>query len=61
MSKHFDSMQMTTELDPCANGRSYPVYITHTKPAEIAPLSQPKADGSAIAIHWLSAGQVFDM
>jgi hypothetical protein len=54
-------MQMTTELDPCANGRSYPVYITHTKPAEIAPLSQPKADGSAIAIHWLSAGQVFDM
>jgi hypothetical protein len=29
--------------------------------AEIAPLSQPNPDGSALAIHWLSAGQVFEV
>jgi ribonuclease BN (tRNA processing enzyme) len=68
VSKHLAPVHLSTELDRRAQGRSYPIYITHTKPAEtgrimaeIAPLSQPKPDGSALAIHWLSAGQVFEV
>ena len=68
VSKHLAPVHLSTELDRRAQGRSYPIYITHTKPAEtgrimaeIAPLSQPQPDGSVLAIHWLSAGQVFEV
>ncbi len=68
LSQHLAPVHLATELERRAPGKAYPIYITHTKPAEtgrimaeIAPLSRPKADGSALAIHWLSAGQVFDV
>lgn len=68
VSKHLAPVHLATELQRRASGRSYPIYITHTKPAEtgrimaeIAPLSQPQANGSVLAIHWLSAGQVFEV
>ena len=68
VSKHLAPVHLATELQRRAPGQRYPIYITHTKPAEtgrimaeIAPLSQPQPDGSVLAIHWLSAGQVFEV
>ena len=69
-SLHLAPQMLAEELDQIEPGRCYPIYITHTKPAEtglimeeirrfdIAPRrsEQPRHD-----IRWLSAGQTFDL
>ncbi|PIF92561.1 ribonuclease BN (tRNA processing enzyme) [Acidovorax sp. 62] len=63
-SLHLSPTSLAAELAQGAAGASYPIYITHTKPSETDLILQEinqmgltaKAD-----IHWLQAGQVFDV
>jgi len=61
---------LADELDCIAPGATYPIYITHTKPAEtelimaeIQFFDQTLANGSHVAhdIRWLRAGQEFEL
>ncbi|MDP3797575.1 MAG: 3',5'-cyclic-nucleotide phosphodiesterase [Polaromonas sp.] len=69
-SLHLAPHALASELDCIASGKSYPIYITHTKPAEtelimaeIQRLDQtrPLARHIAHDIRWLRAGQEFDL
>ena len=69
-SLHLAPQMLAEELEHIGADRRYPIYITHTKPAEtglimeeirrfdVAPRQQgaPRHD-----IRWLSAGQTFDL
>ena len=69
-SLHLSPQALASELDCIAPGTSYPIYITHTKPAEtelimteIARFEQarPVTDQTAHDIRWLRAGQEFEI
>ena len=69
-SRHLCPQSLAAELACIEHGRKYPIYITHTKPAEtqrimaeiqhLAPISLTAA-GTAHDIRWLSAGQEFEL
>ena len=68
-SLHLCPESLVAELGCIASGKNYPIYITHTKPAETqrimdeiqqqVPVS-PAATRAVNAIQWLSAGQEFE-
>ena len=67
-SQHLSPAVLAQELDLIAPGRQYPIYITHTKPAEtelimseIQALDQQRPSGRQRIhdIRWLQAGQEF--
>ena len=69
-SLHLSPNVLANELDCIAKGRNYPIYITHTKPAEtelimaeIQGLDQTQPLGPNVThdIRWLWAGQEFDL
>jgi ribonuclease BN (tRNA processing enzyme) len=73
LSLHLSPDVLASELDSIAPGTNYPIYITHTKPAEtklimaeIQAFDATRASGSfAVSvlrdIRWLQAGQVFEL
>lgn len=70
LSLHLSPHALATELDSIDAGRNYPIYITHTKPAEtelimaeIRRFDQPSPISTHVThdIRWLRAGQVFDL
>lgn len=69
-SRHLSPDVLASELDCIAVGKKFPIYITHTKPAEtelimseIQKLELKRSGGSRIAhdIRWLKAGQEFEL
>lgn len=69
-SQHLCPNSLAAELACIAPGRNYPIYITHTKPAEtqrimaeIARLEQIGLPDSGVThdIRWLRAGQEFEL
>ena len=70
LSLHLSPHVLATELDCIDVGKKYPIYITHTKPAEtelimaeIQRFDQTSPLGANMIhdIRWLRAGQVFDL
>ena len=70
LSLHLSPMVLANELDFILRDKKYPIYITHTKPAEtdLIMAEIQKFDETAITgpnvthdIRWLRAGQVFDL
>ena len=70
LAKHLSPEVLADELDQIDCTRRYPIYITHTKPAEtetimreIAQFDQVRPPRSEVAhdIRWLSAGHVFEL
>lgn len=69
-SLHLSPHALAEELDCIDPGKSFPIYITHTKPAEtelimseIQKFDQTQAPGPNVVhdIRWLRAGQEFDI
>jgi ribonuclease BN (tRNA processing enzyme) len=69
-SQHLSPGVLATELDHIATGQHYPIYITHTKPAETGLIMQeiqrfdetPNREADVRHdIRWLSAGQTFEL
>ena len=69
-SQHLSPNALADELARLAPGKNYPIYITHTKPAEtelimaeIQRLEQTGASGRKLThdIRWLRAGQEFEL
>lgn len=69
-SLHLSPVVLAQELDSIAQGSHYPIYITHTKPAEtdlimaeIQRFDQTQPFGPDVThdIRWLRAGQEFDI
>lgn len=69
-SLHLSPHVLADELDCIAPGAGYPIYITHTKPAEtelimaeIQCFDQTLANGPHVThdIRWLRAGQEFEL
>jgi ribonuclease BN (tRNA processing enzyme) len=69
-SLHLSPQALASELDCIAPGTSYPIYITHTKPAETELImaeidrfeqARPVSDKAAHDIRWLRAGQEFEI
>ena len=69
-SLHLSPNALAGELHCIDQGKSFPIYITHTKPAEtelimseIRKLDQTQPRGCNVAhdIRWLHAGQEFDL
>ncbi len=69
-SLHLSPSALANELDCIAKGSSFPIYITHTKPAETALImaeirhfdqTQPFGPNVTHDIRWLSAGQEFEI
>lgn len=69
-SLHLSPEVLAGELDQIAADRHYPIYITHTKPAEtelimseIGQLEGKRAIGQGVRhdIRWLRAGQEFEL
>lgn len=67
-SLHLSPSALASELECIGKGKNYPIYITHTKPAETALImaeihqfdqTQPSGSGVPRDIRWLSAGQEF--
>ena len=70
LSLHLSPMVLAQELDCIAKTQNFPIYITHTKPAEtdlimaeIQQFDQTSVSGPNVThdIRWLRAGQVFDL
>ena len=70
LSLHLSPVVLANELDFISRDKMYPIYITHTKPAETALIMAEiqKFDETAITgpnvthdIRWLRAGQEFDL
>ena len=70
MAQHLSPAVLAEELDHIDRARRYPIYITHTKPAdtevimrEIAQFDQVRPPRSEVShdIRWLSAGHVFEL
>ena len=68
-SLHLSPMVLANELDLIAKGKNYPIYITHTKPAETDMImseiqqfdqTQPR-ESERHDIRWLRAGQEFEI
>ncbi len=69
-SQHLSPDVLARELDSIAADRNYPIYITHTKPAETELIMseirkleghRPSARRAAHDIRWLQAGQEFEL
>jgi ribonuclease BN (tRNA processing enzyme) len=69
-SLHLSPNALAQELDCIDKSRSFPIYITHTKPAETELImteiqkfdqTQPSGPNVAHDIRWLRAGQEFDL
>lgn len=69
-SLHLSPTVLANELDCIAKGKNYPIYITHTKPAETELImaeiqrfdqTQPFGPNVTHDIRWLRAGQEFDI
>ncbi len=69
-SLHLSPEVLAQELDGIADGRRYPIYITHTKPTETELImtevrrfdqTQPHSSAAGHDIRWLEAGQEFDL
>ncbi len=69
-SLHLSPHSLAQELDCIAKGVHFPIYITHTKPAETEMImaeiqrfdqTQPFGAGVTHDIRWLRAGQEFDL
>jgi ribonuclease BN (tRNA processing enzyme) len=69
-SLHLSPHALADELDCIDKGKSFPIYITHTKPAETELImaeiqrfdrTQPTGTGVGHDIRWLRAGQEFDL
>ena len=69
-SQHLSPSVLATELDQIASDRHYPIYITHTKPAETGLIMEeiqrfdqtPNREADVQHdIRWLSAGQAFEL
>ena len=69
-SRHLSPDVLASELDCLAEGKHFPIYITHTKPAEtelimseIQKFEQSHVSGTHVAhdIRWLKAGQEFEL
>lgn len=69
-SLHLSPHALADELHCIAPGKAYPIYITHTKPAEtdlimaeIQCFDRQTDSGAGVAhdIRWLHAGQEFDL
>jgi len=69
-SLHLSPHVLADELDGIECGHRYPIYITHTKPAEtelimteIQRFDEAQVDGSHVThdIRWLRVGQEFDL
>ncbi len=69
-SLHLSPHVLAIELDCIAKGKNYPIYITHTKPAEtelimaeIQRFDQTQPFGLDVShdIRWLRAGQEFEL
>ena len=70
LSLHLSPYVLATELDSIDAGKKYPIYITHTKPAETELImaeiqrfdqTSPLGANTIHDIRWLRAGQVFDL
>ncbi|WP_341909214.1 3',5'-cyclic-nucleotide phosphodiesterase [Polaromonas sp. YR568] len=70
LSLHLSPKVLATELDCIARDKNYPIYITHTKPAEtelimaeIQGFDQTRPMGPNVThdIRWLRAGQEFEL
>ena len=69
-SLHLSPHSLAEELDKIAKGKNYPIYITHTKPAETELImaeiqrfdqTQPFGPNVTHDIRWLRAGQEFEI
>jgi ribonuclease BN (tRNA processing enzyme) len=69
-SLHLSPDVLASELDCIAKGKRFPIYITHTKPAEteqimseIQKFDKTRENGTHVAhdIRWLKAGQEFEI
>ncbi len=69
-SLHLSPVALASELDCIEKSKNYPIYITHTKPAEtelimaeIQKFDQTSPHGGSVShdIHWLRAGQEFEL
>src|SRR5688572_10305109 len=69
-SLHLSPLALAEELDCIDKGKSFPIFITHTKPAEtelimneIQKFDQTQASGRIVGhdIRWLRAGQQFEL
>ncbi len=69
-SLHLSPLALAEELDCIDKGKSFPIYITHTKPAETELImaeiqrfdqTQPFGPNVTHDIRWLRAGQEFDL
>ena len=69
-SLHLSPMALAEELACLAKGRDFPIYITHTTPADAELImaeildferSSAAATGKALDIRWLLAGQEFEL
>lgn len=66
-SLHLSPATLAGELAQIADGRDYPIYITHTKPAETVEIMcqiEKLTDGSSVKvrdIRWLEAAGVFEV
>jgi ribonuclease BN (tRNA processing enzyme) len=69
-SRHLSPHALAGELDCIGKGSNYPIYITHTKPAEtdlimaeIQRFDETVPSGSNVThdIRWLRAGQEFEL
>jgi ribonuclease BN (tRNA processing enzyme) len=68
-SLHLSPQSLADELDQILRGRNYPIYITHTKPAEtemimaeIQGFDQTHSAWNVVHdIRWLRAGQEFEL
>lgn len=70
LSLHLSPCVLAEELDNIRNDRRYPIYITHTKPAEtelimaeIQKFDETSISGPNVThdIRWLRAGQEFEL
>ncbi len=70
LSLHLSPVVLAQELDCIAKDQNYPIYITHTKPAEtdlimaeIQKFDQTSISGPNVThdIRWLRAGQEFEL
>jgi ribonuclease BN (tRNA processing enzyme) len=70
VSLHLSPMVLADELDNIHHDKKYPIYITHTKPAEtslimaeIQKFDETAVNGPNVShdIRWLHAGQEFDL
>jgi ribonuclease BN (tRNA processing enzyme) len=68
LSGHFAPDSMVAQLDHLRSDRNFPIFITHTKPAEtelimreIEQLNDSSSARRCYEIHWLNAGQEFSL